>query len=1105
MDPSGLAGAEVVANAAAAHHGPSERKGPVEFNHAISYVNKIKTRFHDNPETYKQFLEILQTYQREQKPIQDVYDQVTTLFHSAPDLLEDFKQFLPEHAAAQPKTTPSRLTEEPMGLPPPSHTPQPALRGDTTKMPPIGSFAPPSATKETKKRPRVEKQIQPVPNTNDVPTSAMRSTAGPFTNGNKKAKLHHRGAAGADDASMMEPTLTPVLSEPFPPPSPIVNSRKELQFFEKVKKALGRQKINDFLKLCNLYNQNIIDRTSLYERGAAFLTGSPDLLLAWKTLLCLDTQVTNVTSRPAPPSDKVSLSNCRGYGPSYRLLPQRERLRPCSGRDELCNSVLNDEWASHPTWASEDSGFVAHRKNQFEEGLHRVEEERHDYDFNIEANVKCIQLLEPIAQQMLIMTPAERETFSMTEALAGQTVSIFKRVAKKLYGEKGISVINDMWGHPFEVVPILLARMKQKDEDWRFSQREWNKVWHQQSDNMHLRSLDHMGIHVKINDKRNMSAKHLVDVIKTRAEDQRREREEKAPHDENGSVGSGKPHSGGAVDAHQFTWDFDDKELIADLIRLVLIFNYQNGQHSSGEKSRVHAFFLEFVAPYFDMSDEMVSKRMPDFSDESGDDDGDEPLLAISGRGGKKTGKRGDLRRGVLDRLGAGSGSGAGGRARDHKEDSAASGSKETTPEGTSANEEDMPDIPDDSTTGASADKHWLGVAPEAFVLDPDLVKNPQAAAALAEALSTVTGRPKPDSLFTRQFLNFFCNQTIFVFFSVVQALYQRMKEVKDSTDSVLKAIERQSYDKPARFIGLADNVMDFFKVTDTPTEFWPRTMELLEEFLEGEREESSFHEVLRFYYMKCGWKLYTVQELIKTLCRLSLVCTSPDPKEKTSALINMYMNSRHVDQTSFQAELTARKDAEKCIKEGEMFVITWNPAKAEAKVRWLQKDDPTFNEPLKDVTERWQYYISSYMRIEPTEGVPRRRLQKSVLARNLPGPESELDPSSLSDNVSTCQELGSSICVLSFKMLWKPNTSEYFVCDNAPKTEEGRAERTELQERMTLHRERQAHSKFVRKSSWMTGMSQDVVQQAKSKFRNWVTDGAAPLGEEDADVEMAA
>lgn len=49
---------------------------------------------------------------------------------------------------------------------------------------------------------------------------------------------------------------------------------------------------------------------------------------------------------------------------------------PCSGRDELCWEVLNDKWVSHPTWASEEAGFVSHKKNQFEEALHKCEEER---------------------------------------------------------------------------------------------------------------------------------------------------------------------------------------------------------------------------------------------------------------------------------------------------------------------------------------------------------------------------------------------------------------------------------------------------------------------------------------------------------------------------------------------------------------------------------------------------------------------------------------------------------------------------------------------------------------------------------------------------------
>ena len=95
-----------------------EPKPPGEFNHAIQYLNKIKARYADDPDTYKQFLEILQTYQKEQRHIHDVsippirfprathpiqsqvYAQVQLLFKDAPDLLSEFKDFLPEASMA---------------------------------------------------------------------------------------------------------------------------------------------------------------------------------------------------------------------------------------------------------------------------------------------------------------------------------------------------------------------------------------------------------------------------------------------------------------------------------------------------------------------------------------------------------------------------------------------------------------------------------------------------------------------------------------------------------------------------------------------------------------------------------------------------------------------------------------------------------------------------------------------------------------------------------------------------------------------------------------------------------------------------------------------
>lgn len=112
----------------AANHGNPQNQR-VEFNHAINYVNKIKNRFQNQPEKYKRFLEILHTYQKEQRGIKEsstsslaaslpghdlsvvaanlggggkhlteaeVYSQVAELFENHKDLLAEFGQFLPD-------------------------------------------------------------------------------------------------------------------------------------------------------------------------------------------------------------------------------------------------------------------------------------------------------------------------------------------------------------------------------------------------------------------------------------------------------------------------------------------------------------------------------------------------------------------------------------------------------------------------------------------------------------------------------------------------------------------------------------------------------------------------------------------------------------------------------------------------------------------------------------------------------------------------------------------------------------------------------------------------------------------------------------------------
>lgn len=72
-----------------------------EINHAVTYVNKIKQRFQDTPEVYKQFLDILHGYRKDQRngirpQESEVYTKVAKLFKDQEDLLVEFGLFLPE-------------------------------------------------------------------------------------------------------------------------------------------------------------------------------------------------------------------------------------------------------------------------------------------------------------------------------------------------------------------------------------------------------------------------------------------------------------------------------------------------------------------------------------------------------------------------------------------------------------------------------------------------------------------------------------------------------------------------------------------------------------------------------------------------------------------------------------------------------------------------------------------------------------------------------------------------------------------------------------------------------------------------------------------------
>ncbi|KAH4076899.1 hypothetical protein HBH70_137010 [Parastagonospora nodorum] len=1052
----------------------AEKRGPVEFNHAISYVNKIKNRFASQPDIYKQFLEILQTYQRESKPIQDVYAQVTTLFGGAPDLLEDFKQFLPESAAhhrAQQQQA-ARHAEDAVMLtnvrnengygqaPNNQQTP----RADTSRLPPMGNFAPtPTANRDNKRKRERQGPVaapMPAPMPQEAPTSNVRGSYGQ-SSVNKRAKTGHAAKQAIPDGPPVSPTLTPALPEPMPPTTTTSPSQDELAFFDRVKKFIGNKNtMNEFLKLCNLFSQDLIDKQLLIYRAQSFIGGNQELFAWFKKFMGDDEE--QQKSRPKTVNSRVSLSNCRSLGPSYRLLPKRERERLCSGRDELCKSVLNDEWASHPTWASEDSGFVAHRKNTFEEALHRIEEERHDYDFNIEACAKTIQQLEPIASQLLTMKPEDRQHFTLPPGLGGQSETIYKRVIMKIYGrEKGRDVIKEMFNIPWNVVPVLLHRLKCKLEDWKAAQREWEKVWRDQTQKMFWKSLDHQSITVKTTDKRQFQPKSLQNEIQVRYEEQKRMQtiQEVSQPD------------------YQFLFSFKDEDVLIDVARLMVSFADSN---TGSDFSKTIPFVKEFVPLFFGIDVQKFEQRVHMSGQNTPNDSGDDTPSPDDDASQRGKIKKGDLRRDVLDPRS---------KSRKDKEESVASASRDSTPEMASGIE--------DEAAGDSSNSNPRGERPTSNWVE-------------YSAMPTAFGDKEfeHEEPYRRVEYNMYANGSIYCFFRMFVYLYERLLKLKESEDDVRRIINRAKEPKAAQKLKMLDKQPeDFFKDTSASANYYQQVLDMLHDQIVNEVDMNFIEEVLRRYYLQVGWQLYSFDRLIISLVRFALTVVSHDSKDKSLDIYNLFRKDRVNDTTTHKNEISYRKAVEKYAKDADTYRITYDPAKAEATVRLFKKDDPTFEFSTLDRIKRWRAYIASFMAVEPTEEVDGSRVRYPYLKKRLAKTEDFSEDDRI-DHVKHSDKITISISPAGYTMSFINSEPfgtggvQYFLQPDSVRAGLTASVTKPVEEFKALNDSRRdrVQEKLVRNNSWMKDLSREDVDAKKAAFKQ---DLETAKTQEDDDVDM--
>uniref|UniRef100_A0A0X3PJQ5 Histone deacetylase interacting domain-containing protein n=1 Tax=Schistocephalus solidus TaxID=70667 RepID=A0A0X3PJQ5_SCHSO len=211
----------------------------------------------------------------------------------------------------------------------------------------------------------------------------------------------------------------------------------------------------------------------------------------------------------------LDFNKLRTCGASYRALPADFPQPKCSGRAKsaIARTVLNDSYISFSSLTSEDSQFVSSKKNQYEENMYHTEDERYEADMIMEVNRAALQNLIVVKRRIDRMSRDEQQNFHLDDLLGGTSAILMKKAIHRVYGDKAGDVIYGLKTCPATVVPIVIQRMRQKDNEWREAVRSFHRIWSDQDAKNYLRSLDHQGASFKQRDNPFLRTKTVINQI----------------------------------------------------------------------------------------------------------------------------------------------------------------------------------------------------------------------------------------------------------------------------------------------------------------------------------------------------------------------------------------------------------------------------------------------------------------------------------------------------------------------------------------------------------------------------------------------------------------
>lgn len=324
------------------------------------------------------------------------------------------------------------------------------------------------------------------------------------------------------------------------------------QLFEQAREVLSSSGDDtdwtEFLKCLDLFSNSILGRDELLDMVHDLFEAHDgfDLMDDFKDLVYRRGTLEPPTgdAMPLQGLSEMNLQNTKMCTPSYRELPEEYQGTSCSGRSAEEEAVLNDTWVSVPVGSEDSNNFKHMRRNPNEEQLFKVEDERFELDMLIDGVAAAIARLEPVEEEIEALRAtagsalgrklvAGAETSGEGAATMGwpdigdsclpqfqyrldrRTLGpLHFSTVSRLYGDHGPEVVDLLRKNPAVAIPVVLKRLRQKEEEWCAAREEAKSGWKETVLKNFHKSLDHRTHHFRREDKRQTSNRALLQQIR---------------------------------------------------------------------------------------------------------------------------------------------------------------------------------------------------------------------------------------------------------------------------------------------------------------------------------------------------------------------------------------------------------------------------------------------------------------------------------------------------------------------------------------------------------------------------------------------------------------